>query len=364
MTTYFDPLKIGDLEMSNRIWMPALTRARATADGVPVEVMAEYYRQRATAGLIISEGTYVNTDTCGFEMVPGLFNAAQVEAWKPVTDAVHDEGGKIFCQLWHCGRIGAAGLLGGREPLSPSGVNDDLAMLDVYGLLANGNYVKLAATPSRAMTADDISRTIADFGKAAANAKAAGFDGVEIHAANGYLPHQFLSPVLNTRDDAYGGSMENRARFVMDVFAAAAAELSAGRVGVRVSPYAAYNNTRIEDKHAVFSDLAARLDKAGAGYLHFADMNGWFGYPDLGKILEALRPNFSGPIIANGGITVEQGADLLATGQVQAVAFGRAFLANPDLVTRIAKNAAVADPRPVGWYATGALGYTDYPALS
>jgi len=361
MASYFDSLQVGGLELQNRIWMPPLTRARATTDGVPVELMVDYYRQRATAGLIISEGTYVSRDTCGFDRAPGIYTAEQVEAWKPVTDAVHDEGGRIYCQLWHCGRIGASGLLEGREPLSPSGVNDDPNEINVYGLLDKGAYVKIAATPSREMTAEDISRTIGDFARAARNAKAAGFDGVELHAANGYLLHQFLSPTLNRREDKYGGSVENRARFVMEIFEAAAAELPRGRVGVRVSPYASYNNTRDPDPHTTYSDLARRLDKAGAGYLHFADMDGWFGNSKLDPILSALRPNYHGPIIANGGITVARGAELLATNQVQAITFGRGFLANPDLVARIARSAEIAAPRSEGWYATGALGYTDYP---
>jgi len=361
MASYFDSLLIGDLEFANRIWMPALTRARATSDAVPVEVMAEYYRQRATAGLIISEGTYVNLDTNGFDRAPGVFTSEQVEAWKPVTEAVHDEGGRIFCQLWHCGRIGAEGLLGGRQPLSPSGVNDDLNALNVYGLLDKGPYVKVAATPSRMMTSEDVSRTIEDYARAAANAKAAGFDGVEIHAANGYLIHQFLSPTLNNRDDAYGGSVENRARFLMDIFEAIASYLPRSRIGVRVSPYISYNNTRDPDPHVTYSDLARRLDKAGAGYLHFADMDGWFGDPKLDLILAALRPNFNGPLVANGGLTVARGAELIATGQAQAITFGRGFLANPDLVARIARSSEIAEPRPEGWYATGELGYTDYP---
>jgi 2,4-dienoyl-CoA reductase-like NADH-dependent reductase (Old Yellow Enzyme family) len=316
MTTSFDPLRIGDLSFENRIWMSALTRSRASAAAVP---MADYYSQRATAGLIISEGTYINRDTCGLDRAPSIFTSDQVEAWKPITEAVHEEGGLIFCQLLHCGRVGAAGLLGGREPLSPNGINDDLGSIDVYGLLANGAYAKVVPTPSRAMTLDEIRRTIADYGRAAANAKAAGFDGVEIHSANGCLPHQFLSPALNRREDAYGGGVESRARFLLDVFETIAAELPRSRIGVSVSPYALCNNARDPDPNSTYSHLAQRLDLAGAGYLHFTDTNGRHGNPDIDRILAALRPNFSGPIVANGGIAVEQGADLLATGIVQAV---------------------------------------------
>jgi 2,4-dienoyl-CoA reductase-like NADH-dependent reductase (Old Yellow Enzyme family) len=364
MTTYFDPLTIGGLELPNRVIMPPLTRARASKTGVPKEIMVKYYRQRASAGLIISEGTYVNEDTCGFEHAPGIFTQDQIEGWKPVTDAVHDEGGRIFCQLWHCGRVGAQGILNGRDPLSPSGINDDPGMTDVYGMLDNGRYVKLSPSQSRAMTRDEVKRTIADYGRAAANAMEAGFDGVEIHAANGYLPNQFLSEALNRREDEYGGSIENRSHFVTETVQSIHQYLPMGRIGIRLSPYAVYNNSRISDTHATYAHLSTRLETLGIGYIHFADMNGWFGNPSLDRILAALRPNFSGPIIANGGLSVEQGADLLATGQVQAIAFGRGFLANPDLVARIARGVEIAEARYEGWYATGERGYTDYPAIN
>ena len=363
MTTYFDPLKIGNLELPNRIIMPPLTRARASKDGVPRELMKEYYRQRATAGLIISEGTYVNGDGIGFEHAPGVYNDAQVEAWKPITEAVHDEGGRIFCQLWHCGRVGAQGILNGNDPVSPSGINDDPGMIDVYGKLDNGAYVKLAPSQSRAMTHAEVKRTIEDYGRAAENAIKAGFDGVEIHAANGYLPNQFLSSALNHREDEYGGSIENRCHFVTEIVQSIHQYLPMDKIGIRVSPYAGYNNTRMTDTHETYSHLAGRLDKLGVAYMHFADMNGWFGNPHLDKIMACLRPNYSGPIIANGGLSVEQGAALLARGDVQAIAFGRGFLANPDLVARIANDADIAEARYEGWYATEERGYTDYPTM-
>lgn len=193
MTTYFDPLKIDDLVLPNRIIMPALTRARAREDGVPVDIMEKYYRQRATAGLIVSEGTYVSKRAVGFELAPGIYNDEQVEAWKPITDAVHQEGGRIFCQLWHCGRVSARYINGLTAPLSPSGINDDLGMIDPYAKLQNGHYVKISPTPSQAMTKDEIHQTVDEFATAAVLAYKAGFDGVEIHAANGYLPNQFGS---------------------------------------------------------------------------------------------------------------------------------------------------------------------------
>lgn len=363
MTTYFDQLKIGDIELPNRIIMPPLTRSRATPDGVPVEIMAKHYTQRATAGLIISEGTFVNQNGIGFELAPGLYTAEQVEAWKPITNAVHQEGGRIFCQLWHCGRVSATYITGGQEPVSPSGVNDDPGLIDPYAKLENGAYVKIAPTPSRAMTIDDIKQTIEDYATAAKNAMEAGFDGVEIHAANGYLPNQFLCERLNTRTDAYGGSVENRARFIVEIFEAIAQHLPANRIGIRFSPFAAYNNACPSDPEAVYSHLAREMQRLGAAYVHFADMNGWFGFPDLDKIIDILRPNYDGPIIANGGLTVDQGAELLATGKVQAIAFGRGFFANPDLVARIASGAEIAEAPSGGWYARGEADYTDFPTM-
>lgn len=364
MPTYFDPLTIGENTFANRIWMPPLTRARATETGLPVEIMAEYYRQRATAGLIMSEGTYVNSETCGFERAPGIYTGEHAERWKPITKAVHDAGGKIFCQLWHCGRIGSTAILNGQDPVSPSGVNDDLDQLNVHALLANGVYARIAATPSRAMSLQDIQRTIEDYGKAARFAKDAGFDGVEIHAASGYLPHQFLSPTINRREDSYGGSLENRVRFITDIFEAVSQVYDPSQIGVRATPFADYNNTRDPDPEATFAFLAKRLNVLKAGYFHAADQNGWLGRPDLEKIIKTIRPNFDGALVLNGAIGVEQGASLIASGVAQAVAFGRAYISNPDLVERISQGVELSQPRPTGWYATGADGYTDYPAFA
>ncbi|MFZ5964356.1 alkene reductase [Thalassococcus sp. BH17M4-6] len=364
MTSYFDPVTIGDLDLPNRIIMAPLTRARATRDGVPVRIMADYYRQRAGTGLIISEATYPNDQGIGFELVPGLYNDAQVEAWKPVTDAVHAAGGRMFCQLGHCGRVAASYLMNGRDPLSPSGLNDDLGQIEPHAKLENGAYVKIAPTPSRAMTLSEIQQTVEDFGQAAANAMRAGFDGVEIHAANGYLPNQFLSDRLNTRDDRYGGSIENRARFVVEIFEAMNQHVPANRIGIRVSPYGVYNNARPSDPAEIFGYLARQMDRLGAAYMHSADTNGWFGLPDQAQILNVLRPNFSGAIIANGGLTVADGARLLSEGRVQAIAFGRAFIANPDLVDRIAQGAPLAETPQGGWYAQGEKDYANFPTLT
>jgi N-ethylmaleimide reductase len=231
-----ETLKLVARELKNRVLMAPLTRCRAGAG----DVNAEYYAQRAGAGLIITEATNVSPNSCAFERAPGIWTQVQVEGWKKVTCAVHDAGGRIFMQLWHCGRVGASGILGGNDPLSPSGVNDDLDTLQVYGLLANGNYVRIAATPSRAMTGDEIKSTVREYKTSAINAIRAGCNGVEMHAANGYLPHQFLSPTTNQRTDAYGGSVENRARFLQEIVKAITSEIPAAKVGVRLSPYAHY----------------------------------------------------------------------------------------------------------------------------
>jgi 2,4-dienoyl-CoA reductase-like NADH-dependent reductase (Old Yellow Enzyme family) len=213
------------------------------------------------------------------------------------------------------------------------------------------------------MTADEIAETVGEYRMAAANAIRAGFDGVEIHGANGYLPHQFLSPTINKRTDRYGGTVENRARFLKEVFEAISQELPPSRIGVRVSPYTAYNNTRDPDPAATYSYVASMLNRLDAGYLHFADMNGWFGAPDLPKIMAALRPHFRGPIIANGGIGPQQAREMVAAGEVQMVAFGRYAMSNPDFVERMRRDAPIVEARADGWYAAGPTGYTDYPAL-
>ena len=219
--TLNDPVRIAGLDLPNRIVMAPLTRSRAGASGVPGPLNVEYYAQRASAGLIITEATNVGPLSCAFERAPGIWRPDQVEGWTRVTEAVHGKGGRIFMQLWHGGRVGAKGLLDGHEPVSPSGVNDDLDALEVWGQLANGHYVKIKATPSRALSTAEVEAVVEEYRVGASNAKAAGFDGVEIHSANGYLPHQFLSSATNRRTDRYGGSVENRGRFLQEVVDAA-----------------------------------------------------------------------------------------------------------------------------------------------
>lgn len=364
MTSLFDPIQLGDLRLPNRIAMAPVTRARAGRAGVPGEDNARYYAQRATAGLIVSEAVNVAPESAAFELAPGLYADAQTAGWRSVADAVHAAGGRLFAQLWHGGRISSHALLEGREPLAPSAVNDDLHLLQVYGALANGSYTRIAASPARAMTRAEVYGAIDAFRLAARNAAAAGLDGVEIHAGNGYLPQQFLSPHANRRDDEFGGNLAGRARFLDLVLQAVLDEMPAGRVGVRLSPFAAYNNALDPDTEATYTYVARLLSAAGIAYIHAADTNAWGGAPDMERILAILRPNFGGAIIANGGLDAASGAALVASGQADMVSFGRGFIANPDLVERIRRAAPLNRPDPFTFYGGGARGYLDYPALA
>ena len=363
MTTLFDTIDLQGLRLKNRVAMAPLTRCRADAVGVPQPISQKYYAQRASAGLIISEATNVSENSCAFEFAPGIHTPAQVEGWKPIAEGVHGAGGKIFVQLWHCGRVGSDAILNGQQPLSPSGINDDLDLLQVWGLMANGRYARISATPSREMTKAEITATIEEYGRAAANAVKAGADGVEVHAANGYLPHQFMTPSLNKRTDGYGGSPDNRLRFLREIIEAVCANVPRERVGVRISPYAAYNNPRDPDPDDTASNLARMLDRFGIAYLHLADTNAWAGRPDLPRFVNAVTPHFHGPLIANGGITPLAAAELIGKESVHMVAFGRPFLANPDLPERIRIGGPYNEARSVGWYGGSEEGYTDYPSL-
>ncbi|KAA8562762.1 N-ethylmaleimide reductase [Pseudomonas extremaustralis] len=362
MPTLLDTFNLGDLALKNRIIMSPLTRARAGEGDVPTALMAEYYAQRASAGMIITEATNVSPMSRPFDKAPGLFTAAQLQGWQQVTHKVHEKNGLIVAQLWHGGRIGAMGLLDWNEPLSPSGLNDDLEELNVWGRLENGNYVRVTATPSRAMRLDEIKCTIDEYKQAAKNAVEAGFDGVEIHAASGYLPHQFLSARVNQRDDEYGGRIENRAKFLVDIIDAVAQIMPLSRVGVRISPYAAYNNALDDQVEEMYGYLADIFNQKGVAFVHIADTNGWFEQPDLPKILKILKGKYTGAIIANGGLSVDTAQTLVSEGTVPLVAFGRYYIANPDLVERIRDGLSLNPLRERDIYGSGAQGYTDYPA--
>jgi N-ethylmaleimide reductase len=357
------PIQIGDLNLNNRIAMAPVTRARAGADGVPVALNAGYYAQRASAGLIITEATNVSPNSAAFELAPGIYTDAQVAGWRGVTEQVHAAGGKMFMQLWHSGRVSSYALLDGAEPLSPSGYNDDLGLLQVYGALRNGRYTRIYASPSRAMSNAEVYAAIAEFRAGAVNARRAGLDGVEIHAANGYLPQQFLSPLLNQRTDEFGGSVENRARFLRLVIEAVLEVFPPHRVGVRISPFAAYNNATDPNAPGTYGYVARMLNHYGIGYLHGADTNAWGGSADMPKILQLIRDNYHGTLIANAGLTPQTAEALVAEGKADMVAFGRSYVANPDLVERIAAGGPYNTPDPYTFYGGDARGYTDYARL-
>ncbi|AXF25856.1 alkene reductase [Burkholderia pyrrocinia] len=360
MSSLLSHYDLRGLPLPNRVVMGPMTRSRAPSRGQPTELMAEYYAQRASAGLIVTEATNVSPASASFELTPGLVTDEQAAGWNKITDAVHAEGGRIFAQLWHGGRVSSLTLLGGDAPLPPSGVNDDLEQLQVWAQLQNGYYTKIHATPSRAMTTDEVAGTVDEFRQAAVRAMAAGIDGVEIHAANGYLPHQFLSSTLNRRDDRYGGSVANRARFLEEIVDAVGGVMPLSRVGVRISPYAKYNNVRDANPDATYAYVGRMLDEAGVAYLHAADTNGWSGEPDLPRIVENTRKTFGGTLIVNGGIAPDAAHALIEAGDADLVAFARAYIANPDLVERLAANAPLAAPKTVGWYGGDRAGYVDY----
>ncbi|MRW92912.1 alkene reductase [Duganella sp. FT80W] len=363
MNKLLQPIQLGDLTLNNRVAMAPITRARSGADGVPVALNAAYYAQRASAGLIITEATNVSPNSAAFELAPGIYNDAQVAGWSRVTEQVHAAGGKLFMQLWHSGRVSSYALLKGAAPLSPSGLNDDLGLLQVYGALQNGTYSRIYASPSRAMSNEEVRLAIAEFRAGAANAKRAGLDGVEIHAANGYLVQQFLSPLVNQRSDEFGGSVENRARFLRLIIEAVLEVFPPSHIGVRISPFAAYNNATDPNAAETYAYVARMLDEYGVGYIHGADTNAWGGVADMPKILDIIRSNYKGTLIANAGLTPETAERLIASGKADLVAFGRQYVSNPDLVARIAAGGPYNEPDPFSFYGGTERGYIDYPTL-
>lgn len=361
MTTpkLFTPTKLGDIDVANRVVMAPLTRNRARPEGdVPVALNAEYYSQRAGAGLIISEGTQISPQGKGYAWTPGIYSPEQVAGWKVVTDAVHARGGKIVAQIWHVGRVSHDTLQpGGTAPVAPSALAADTRTFD-------GTEFLPTSTP-RALEVSEIPGILDDYRKAAANADAAGFDGVEIHAANGYLIDQFLRDGSNTREDAYGGSIENRTRFLVEVVEAVVGVLGAGRVGIRLSPFANANGITESDPQTLFEHVVDRLNEFSLAYLHMVE--GQTGGPrELadGQSIEALRKRFAGAYIANNGYTREMAIDAVESGKADLVAFGRAFLANPDLVERLRRDAPLNEPDKATFYGGGEKGYTDYPVLA
>ena len=348
------------LDLVNRVCMAPMTRGRAdNAAHVPNETMAAYYAQRATAGLIVTEGTHVSARANGWKNVPGIYTAEQVDGWKKVTDAVHAKGGKIFCQLWHQGRISSPELLGGKLPLAPSamtakGVN---AYIDGY----------VPSPVPEAMTIDDIKATVGEFRHAAQSAGEAGFDGVEIHGANGYLLHQFLSTQSNQRTDEYGGTIENRARFVFEVIDAVHEVLPPERVAIRLSPSMSdMQGITVNDRTgAQFEYVVERLTEKKLAYLHFLEpMKPVDTIPyAISKVAEHFRPLYKGTLMINSGFSFETGNQVIEEGLADLVSFGRPYISNPDLVERFRAGTALAEADKATFYTPGAEGYTDYPTL-
>lgn len=355
MTDLFTPITIGPLKLPNRVFMAPMTRNRAP-DNVPTPLMATYYAQRAEAGLIISEATQISDQGIGYPATPGIHTEAQVAGWRGVTDAVHRRGGHIFCQLWHVGRISHPDFHGGEPPVAPSAIRPQ-------GQAFTGEGLKDFVTP-RALEPDEIAGIVADYAHAAECARRAGFDGVEIHAANGYLIDQFLRDGSNQRTDAYGGSLENRTRFLLEVTGAVCDAWEAGRVGVRLSPLNPFNDMRDSNPEATFSYAVAQLNRFGLGYLHVTEL-GKETPAAAGPAFElgVLRRTWRGVYVTNGGYDRDSADAAIREGRADAVAFATLFLANPDLVTRFRQNAPLNEPDPATFYGGDAQGYTDYPFL-
>jgi N-ethylmaleimide reductase len=356
--TLFDPVQVGDLALANRIVMAPLTRNRAEAGNVPSPLAATYYAQRASAGLIISEATQVTPLGQGYLATPGLHDEAQVQGWRRVTDAVHAAGGKIVAQLWHVGRISHVSLLPeGQVPVSPSARP---AQTQTYTL----NGFEPVSAP-RALRTDEIPAVVQSFRDGARNALRAGFDGVEIHAANGYLIEQFLRDSINDRTDAYGGSIENRTRFLREVVAAVVAEVGGGRTGIRFSPVTPANDAgQDSNAQALYEAAVEQLKPHKLAFVHVVE--GATGGPRdaVPFDFDALRRRFDGAWIVNNGYTRELAERVLAEGRADLVAFGRPFISNPDLVQRLRQRAPLNELDAATLYGGGAKGYTDYPALA
>lgn len=353
----FTPYTLGALALSNRIVLAPLTRNRAGAGSVPSEFAATYYSQRASAGLLISEATQISQQGQGYQDTPGIYTQAQIEGWRTVTDAVHAKGAKIFAQLWHVGRVSHVDLQeNGAAPVAPSALR---ASTQVFV----NNRFEDASAP-RALDISELPGIVTDFRQAAANAIAAGFDGVEIHGANGYLLDQFLKDSANVRTDAYGGSIENRARLLLEVTAAVINEIGADRTGVRLSPVSPANGVSSSNPQAQFDYLVDQLDALGVVYLHMVE--GATGGPrDVAPLdFAALRQRFKNTYIANNGYDLELATSRLAEDQADLIAFGRPFIANPDLVERLQSGAPLSAFNPATLYGGGATGYIDYPTLA
>ncbi|MHA7129870.1 alkene reductase [Algoriphagus namhaensis] len=355
-----EPIQVADLELSNRVWMAPMTRSRADNPGnVPTELHVDYYTQRASAGLIITEGSQVSAKAVGYVNTPGIYTEEQVQGWKAVAESVHDQGGHIFIQLWHVGRISYPDFHGGELPLAPSAINPNAQSFTPKGF-------KDTVTPKE-MSLEDIQQTIKDFKNAARNAMHAGFDGVEIHSSNGYLFHQFFNQSSNQRTDRYGGSIENRARFLFEVLDAVKEVMPENRIGLRLNPslHGIFGMEADEETIPTFDYIVHRLNDYDLAYLHLSEpFNDVSDLPFLEtEIAKHYRPIFKGTLVINAGFDREKGNKYLEEGLADAVAYGKPFISNPDLPHRFAEQAPLADWDSDTFYTPGAKGYTDYPSL-
>ena len=353
----FDSLRIGAIDAPNRVLMAPLTRNRSLPDGRPWGVAATYYAQRASAGLVITEATQISAEGKGYLNTPGIHTDEHVEGWKYIVDAVHAAGGRIACQLWHVGRISHVSLQpDGQQPVAPSAIRADTQTFTAEGFTD--------VSEPRALETDEIPRVIEDYRHAARCAKAAGFDAVEVHAANGYLLDQFIQDGTNKRTDEYGGSIGNRIRLPYEVTEAVAEIMGADRTGVRVSPNGDANDIHDSDVAETFGALYKHLDHLGLAYLHVMEQfPGTERTEDELKRLEDLRGHWSGVYIANGGFDAAQASAYIERGRAHAVAFGRPFIANPDLPDRYRRGAPLNEPDQDTFYGGNEKGYTDYPTL-
>lgn len=348
-----NPVKMGSLELPNRIVMAPLTRTRAPGHQ-PNALMAEYYAQRATTGLLISECTMVSEGISAFGADPGIYSQQQIEGWKLTTQAVHQAGGRIFMQIWHAGRAAHPLLNDGKEAVAPSAIAIDDVTHTPQG--------KQPYTVPRALSVEDIKAIVADFRQAAVNAKAAGFDGVEIHGANGYLIDQFLRESANKRTDQYGGSLENRSRFLREVIEAVSSVMGSDRVGLRLSPLNSFNSMKENDPIAWTAYLCDMLNAYDLAYLHL--MRADFFSLQKADVVPVAREAYQGHLMVNMGYTPEEAQQVIENNQADSIAFGTSILANPDFVERVKQGAVLNTPDPDTFYTPGKVGYTDYPSMN
>ncbi len=361
----FSPYELGDLTLPNRVVMAPLTRSRAiNPELAPTALAAEYYAQRASAGLIVSEGTPVSLQARGYAYTPGIYSEAHIAGWQQITAAVHQQGGRIFMQLWHCGRISHHTLrVDGSPPVGPSAI---AAPTKTYGLdPATGAAVLLPCDPPRTLSTTEVTAIVADFAQAARNALAAGCDGVEIHGANGYLFDQFRCPFLNDRRDDYGGSLENRCRLLLETTAAVAQAVGPERVGVRLAPLGTANGMQIDPQPLeTYGYLVSELDRLSVAYVHIYDQSSsWIHQPD-DALLRHLRASFTRALILCGGFTTARAEAALQAGSGDLVAFGKLYISNPDLVERFRGDFELAPYDTRTFYTGGATGYVDYPPFT